>query len=526
MDRRTLITAALALPVLTACGRGTGGQPAGGAAGLVLGDAVEPETLHPLATMYGFHQKICEGLYAVTADGGITPLLADGTPTVDSTGARWRVRVAAGHRFSSGAEVTPQDVAATYRAILDPRVGSQLADYFTMLRQVDVDGDEVVFVLAEPYAGLDRLLTVGVPPAAMVDGPVDRSSLARQPVGSGPYQLVSWTSGQSLVLEPNPHYRSRPQVERVTVAFATDQNVLMQRASAGELDGAQVAPVLAQTFSGRRGWTVWASPSADFRAITFPRNHPALRDRRVRRALNMAVDRQQMVDGILRGYGAAASTPFTPAQGDLYEPSAVFAHDPAVAGRLLDEAGWVMDADGTRARDGRRFTLTVMYFPDDLLRRDLAVAFAADMKKIGVDVAVDAVGRAQFGPRVPDDAALFGGGDMPYHPDQHVSSLLDGQWAAFDPKAPYRNPSGYRNEAVDALLARGRRTDGAERAQAYRQIQSQWMDDPAMVVLVALQHTYIARGLDGWQGYSAAVEPHEHGAAWGPWWNLDQWTRR
>src|SRR5690606_9389737 len=140
----------------------------------------------------------------------------------------------------------------------------------------------------------------------------------------------------------NPDHHPVAEVDRLVITFVSDQNAILQRAAAGEIDGAQLAPALARTFTDRPEWTVWSNPSADFRAIAFPRTNPAFDDVRVRQALNLAVDRQQMVDGILFGYGTAASTPFSSAQGDVFNPDAVFAYDPDRAGQLLDEAGWTL----------------------------------------------------------------------------------------------------------------------------------------------------------------------------------------
>ncbi|MGD7706076.1 ABC transporter substrate-binding protein [Microlunatus sp. Y2014] len=460
------------------------------------------------------------------ADRGrrIEPELATALPTRDESGTSWTVTVAADRPYADGTVVTAEDVAATYRAILDPAVGSPLATQFAMLREVVTDGEQVEFRLAEPYAGFDRLLTVGIAPAAVVGEPLETSPLTRSPMGAGPYQLEQWRPGESMVLTANPHHPAKPYVDRIVISFVADQNAILQRAAAGSIDGAQLAPVLARTFERREGWQVWANPSADFRAITFPRNDPAYADPRVRRALNLAVDRQRMVDGILFGHGSPAHTPFSADQGDVFDAGSVFDHDPERAGRLLTEAGWIPAGEGIRHKGGVELGLTVMYFANDVLRRDLAVAFAADLADIGVRVEVEAVTRSAVKQRIPDDGLVFGGGDMPYHPDQHVSALLDGRYATFDPGAPYRNPSDYANAEVDELLREGRTaTDADSRTGAYRRLQQVYVTDPAMVTLVTLRHTYVIRDAEAWDGLEPVLEPHEHGVAWGPWWNVERW---
>ena len=93
--------------------------------------------------------------------------------------------------------------------------------------------------------------------------------------------------------------------------------------------------------------------------------------------MNLAVDRQGMITSVLGGRGRPASTPVAGVYGAVYDPSAVFAHDPAAAEKMLDDAGWVKGADGVRVKAGRRAAFTVAYRPTDLVRRDLATAFAA-----------------------------------------------------------------------------------------------------------------------------------------------------
>lgn len=528
--RIRLFVPLLAIALMVAsCSNPNPADPADRSSGpdqLVLAEGMEPTSLSPLATTYGLAAKFYDGLVALTAEGTVTPDLADGPVRSNDDATQWEATLRKDVTFSDGRAVTADDVAATYRAILDPDTASPLAGTFTMLDRVEADGDTVVFTLSKPYQGFDLLLSVGIAPAGLVSGPVDESALTRAPVGSGPYVLSEWQAGQSMTLTANPDHTPRAEIERVVITFISDQNAILQRAATGEIDGAQLAPALAQTFTDRPGWTVWTNPSADFRAITFPRNDPTFADPRVRRALNLAVNRHQMVDGILFGYGAAASTPFSAGQGEAFNPDTVFAHDPDRAGQLLDEAGWPLE-DGVRTKDGQPLTFTVMYFPEDVLRRDLAVAFASDMATIGVTVTVEAVDRPAFTPRIPNDAAMIGGGDMPYHLDQHISALLDGQFATFDPGAPYRNPSGYQNPTVDELLETARTSnDPTTRIEAYREVQATYLTDPAMITLVTLEHTYIVRDVDAWTGLDHVLEPHEHGVSWGPWWNLEQWRRR
>ena len=120
--------------------------------------------------------------------------------------------------------------------------------------------------------------------------------------------------------------------------------------------------------------------SADYRTVTMPSHHPVTGDPAVRRATNLAVNRQGMIDALLAGRGVPASTP-VPAVLDSYvEPAAQFPYDPVEARRILDAAGWILGADGIRARDGQPARFTLMYSATDTVRKGLAQAVVSDAK--------------------------------------------------------------------------------------------------------------------------------------------------
>ncbi|MCC2323002.1 ABC transporter substrate-binding protein [Cellulomonas xiejunii] len=523
MGRVVAVAAVLGLAACAAPGEPAPDDPA---VTLRLAETSEYPSLNPLDAMFGITGKIYDGLYAVAADGTVAPDLAVGDPEPDASLTTWTVRLQDDVVFSDGSTLDAQDVAATYTTVVDPRYASPLASSFPFLVDVTaVDPTTVEFRLSEPYAAFPSTLTVGVAPAEALTGTVLDSPLNREPVGSGPYVLEQWQAGESLTLAASPTYRGEaPAVERVVVGFVLDENVRTQRLRSGDFDGAQLSPRAAQALEGVDGLTVVAHPSADYRAVTLPQSVPALADPAVRRALNLAVDREAMVEGILRGYGAPAATPFTVAQGDAFDPDVQYEHDTAQAAALLAEAGWAPGAGGVREKDGARLSFPLMYFAEDALRRDLALAVASDLAEVGVQVDVEAVDSAGAAAGMGSKAFVLGGGDQPYDPDTQVYTALHSSYAAYDPDDAYSNPSQYVQPEVDRLLDAARRsTDPDERAGMYRDVQQVLADDPPMITLVVLEHTYAARGLDGFDGVQEVVEPHEHGVAWGPWWNVETW---
>nr|WP_245325929.1 ABC transporter substrate-binding protein [Paeniglutamicibacter terrestris] len=520
---------------------GTGCAPVGSGIGgaksaepsLALLTAALPETLNPLA---GFDNngtgKINESLYTLTGTAEslpqITPLLAAAEPTVSPDARTWTVKLRSDVRFSDGTALDATDVVASYQAIMDPASASPILG--TLSNVVDVksmDSHTVEFTLREAQVSFKTAMLIGIAPSeSIVPGQrVENSVLNRAPIGTGPY-LVDSLDPARLVLKANPRYRDgEVALKRVIYEAAPDDNARAQRMLAGEFDGTVLPPRLAATFGTNPEFELVTATSADWRGLSLPADNPLTSDPRVRLALNLAVDRQSLIDGVLAGAGRAANT-FVPAEyGDAFDPSAVFAHDPQRAAGLLDEAGWLIGDDSMRSKNGRPAAFTLMYNPGDSLRRDLSLAFSAQMKLLGIDVPVEAATFEMAEPRAGTDAIMLGGGDTPYDVDTQLYKMLHSSYPSAG--AYYDNPSKFADSAMDKALEAGRTTlDETKRAAAYREVQRRYVENPSMVLLAFIDHTYIQRTSvsTAWQGTGTLLEPHDHGTTWGPWVKLGQWV--
>jgi peptide/nickel transport system substrate-binding protein len=480
---------------------------------LVLADPVEPTTLNPLLG-YGREgvSKLYDGLVEHRADGSVRPQLAVGAPTPAADGLSWTVKLRDDVKFADGTTFGPEDVVATYRTLLDPASGStERAAYPELAGVEQLDVRTVRFALAKPWAAFPHMLVLGILPSEALGVPLRDV----QPVGTGPYRLVDWRKGDRMVLEANASYfGGEPRIRKLTVVFVPDDNTRAQRMQAGEFDGTVLPPRLAASFGATNGMRVVTHRSADLRAITLPGGGPVTGDAAIRMALNHAVNRKGMVDNLLGGKGSPVSTPVPDTLPEFVETGARFEHDKAQAELLLDQAGWARGTDGVRARDGVPARFTLMYPIGDVVRADLATAFAADAKAVGIDVQLAGLSWEAVTPRLGVDALLHGAG-TPFDPDLMTYQPLH-----------TGNPWGYSNPEVDAALDTGRSLlDPAQRAAAYKQFQRAYAAAPGMVVLASVQHTYVMR--ENWNGYQEVVDPYAHGAlSWGPWWNLEKWTPR
>lgn len=525
------------LLVLTACAPATPASTADGSPpdSLALLTAALPETLNPLA---GFDNngtgKVNESLFTLQGTSDklprIVPLLAAAEPEISADARTWKVALRDDVSFSDGSAFDADDVVASYRAILDPASASPISGTLSNLESVKaLDKLTVEFRLHESQVSFKTALLIGIAPSESITEHqlVEESALNRTPIGTGPYVVDSFNASR-LVLSANPDFRDgEPALKKVTYEAAPDDNARAQRMTGGGFDGTVLPPRLAATFGANPDFELVKATSADWRGLSLPADNPLTNDPAVRLALNLGVDRQELIDGVLAGAGRPAHTFVPPEYGDAYEPEAVFAFDPARAADLLTQAGWLPGPDSMRSKDGKPAAFTLMYNPGDLLRRDLSLAFSAQMQKLGIDVAVEAATFDQAEPRIGTDALMLGGGDTPYDVDTQVYKMLHSSYPAAG--AYYDNPSKFDDPAMDKALEQGRTSsDPAKRAAAYRSVQSLYVTEPSMVLLAFIDHSYVQRTStsQAWQGTGTLLEPHDHGTAWGPWVKIGQWVQR
>ncbi|MCH0541441.1 ABC transporter substrate-binding protein [Streptomyces sp. MUM 203J] len=522
---RGLAAAALAFALAgsaAACSKPGGADSGGkGVDTVTVGIAYEPETLSPLLG-YGRegNSKIFDGLLAHDPDGRLTPALATALPEVSPDGLTYTYTLRTGVTFSDGSPFTAEDVVFTYRTILDPKTNNPARTELDALKDVRADGDHtVVFTLKYPYAPFAERTVHAIAPARIAGGQdVNSGSFTAEPVGTGPYVLVDWSKGEKLTFKANPRYwGGEPRVKRLTMAIVKDDDIRATRLRAGDLDGAVLPPNLARTFANDPGRKTYTARTYDYRNVTLPTHNPVAGDTAVRRALDLAVDRQAMVDGILDGAGKPAYGP-VPTDSEWFTRGTERRHDLSAARRILDEAGWKPGRDGIRVKGGVRAAFPLWYLSGDKLRQDHALAYASDAKKAGIEITTQAGTWEVIEPRMKQDAVLAGGGapgdpDFDQYPLLHSSLAGDG----------FNNMARYTDPAVDKALEDGRRTnDRAARKAAYDTVQRALVKNPGYTFLTHIDHLYVVA--DRWDGLTTQVEPHDHGLASGPWWNVEDWA--
>ncbi|GGP35542.1 ABC transporter substrate-binding protein [Streptomyces abikoensis] len=504
-----------------ACSAPGGGDKAGkGRDELVVGLANEPETLSPLLG-YGKdgNSKIFDGLLRRDSAMKLEPALAAELPKVTDDGRTYTYKLRKGVTFSDGKPFSAGDVVFTYRTILDEKTNNAAKGELAAIDKVTAAGDDtVVFALKYPYAPFaERTVLPIVPEHAAKGQDVNTGSFNTAPIGTGPYVLTGWSKGEKLTFKANPAYwGGEPKVKKLTMAIIKDDDVRATRLRSGDLDGAILPPNLVKGFKGDKSKVTLTARTTDFRGVTLPTANKVTGDVAVRRALDLAVDRDAMVDKLLEGAGRAGYGP-VPTDSEWFAKGTERPHDLDKAKKLLDDAGWKPGGDGIREKDGQRAAFTLWFPAGDKLREEHALAFASDAKKAGVDVKVQSGTWEVIEPRMKEDAVLAGGGN-PADPDFDLYNLLHSSLALDG----FNNMAAYSDPAVDKALEEGRRGgDKATRKAAYDAVQRGLADNPGYVFLTHVDHLYVMNG--DRKGLTTQVEPHDHGLGAGPWWNVEDW---
>ncbi|RFU84594.1 ABC transporter substrate-binding protein [Streptomyces triticagri] len=514
--------AAAALAVTAAACSAPGGDSGsdGAKTSAVVGIAYEPDSLSPLLG-YGKdgNSKIFDGLLTHDGDMKLKPALATELPKISDDGRTYTYKLRKDVEFSDGEPLTADDVVFTYETILDKKTNNPSKTELDAVESVEAkDEQTVVFHLDYPYAPFAERTVLPIAPKHIAGKQnVNTGAFTTKPVGTGPYKLVKWSKGEKLTFKANPHYwGGAPKVKDFTMAIIKDDDVRATRLRSGDLDGAILPPNLARTFTEDSDKQTLAAKSFDYRVVTLPTGNKVAGDTDVRRALDIAVDRKAMVDSILYGAGKAAYGP-VPTDSEWFTKGTERRHDLEKAEQILDDAGWKKGSDGIRRKNGIKASFPLWYLSGDKLRQDHALAYASDAKKAGIQIKVQAGTWEVIQPRMKSDAVLAGGG-APADPDFDQYTLLKSDLAGDG----FNNMAHYDNPAVDKDLDKARRTDDrAARKSAYDSIQRALVKNPGYTFLTHIDHAYVVDKKYG--ELSTQVEPHDHGFATGPWWNVEDW---
>jgi len=382
-----------------------------------------------------------------------------------------------GVKWHDGAPFTAADVMFTYRTYVDPETPTAYAeDYLQVVRAEAPDDYTFRVTYAEPYAPALMSWGVSIHPKHLLEGvKLAESPLARHPIGTGPYVFKRWDPREKLVLEANPDYfEGAPWIKRVVYRIIPDQSTMFLELKSGSLDFMGLTPLQydrqTESTAFKRRYNKYRYLAFGYTYLGYNLRRPLFQDVRVRQALAHAIDKQEIVDGVLLGYGQAATGPYKPDTW-VYNPNVMrYSYDPKLAKALLAEAGWEdRDDDGLLDKDGKPFTFTIITNQGNDLRSKSGEIIQRRLREVGIDVKLRILEWASFLNEFvfpgDFDAVILGWTGGP-EPDQYDI------WHSSKTAPRQLNFIAYSNSEVDALLERGRRIfDQDERKKIYDRLQ-------------------------------------------------------
>lgn len=369
--------------------------------------------------------------------------------------------------WHDGTPTTAADVVWTLERALDPATAYPRArDLAGVAQVVGVDSLTVAirFVRTQPIFP-DVLTDLAILPQRHFagGGNLRAQPFNAHPVGNGPFEFVEYRPNQRWVFrraEGFPTALGRPRIERFVVVVVDEAATKLAALTSGELDFAGINPAHASFVRRDPRLRVVDYPVQFTNALLWNLRREPFDDRRMRRALTLALDRSLLVDAFVYGFGVLADGPVSPDHPWFEEPERV-PYDVEEARRLLDEMGWMRRGGEIRSRDGRplSFTLLTVGSADNALEQMIQ----AQLREVGVDVRIRQLELATFlsvaqgADRDFDALVTLIPGDLSLG---HVAALFGS-----DDPGPLAY-AGYRNAAFDAAVRQAGRAESAAGLEA------------------------------------------------------------
>lgn len=452
---------------------------------IVIGSIGDASNLIPLlASDSASHEiagQIYNGLVRYDKNLNLEGELAESWD-VSSDGLVITFHLRKGVKWHDGAEFTADDVMYTYKVTIDPKTPTAYSGDFLMVKKAEVV-DKYTFraTYAKPFAPALASWGAAVLPMHLLEGKdIAASELARNPVGTGPYKFVEWKTGERIVLTANPDYwEGKPYIERYIYRIIPDQATLFLELKSRGIDYMGLTPL---QFARQTEFPEFKKSFNKYRYLSFAYTYlgynlknQLFADKRVRKAISYAVDKQELVDGVLLGLGKAATGPYKPGTWAYNDKVERYDFNPQKAKDLLAEAGWRdTNGDGVLDKDGKPFEFTIMTNQGNESRAKTVEIIQKRLREIGIAVKPRVMEWAAFLTMIDkkDFEAVVLGWTIGQDPD-----LYD-IWHSSKIQPKELNFIAYKNQEVDELLVKARENfDQKERKKYYDRIQEVLADD-------------------------------------------------
>jgi peptide/nickel transport system substrate-binding protein len=423
-------------------------------------------------------------------------------------------------KWHDGHPFLAEDVKFTYESIINPDVPTPYSGDFKIIKRLEVVDDYTVKVIyKEPFAPGISSWIMPITPKHILEGEdLLTTPFRRDPIGTGPYKFRRWKTGERIDLVSNEEYfEHRPYIDRYIYRVIPDLATMFLELQTLGIDSMGLTPL---QFTKQTNYSFFKNKFKTFKYPSFGYTYMAynlkddkFKEKIVRQALNYAVDKEEIIEGVLLGQGRVCTGQFVPESWAYNKDVRPYPFNPEKAKAMLKEAGWQdRDNDGWLDKDGKRFEYTLLTNQGNEMRRMTAEIIQSRLKDIGIKVNIRilewSVFINEFVNKKRFEAIILGWG-LGREPDCydifHSSKTRPGEF----------NFISYENPEIDRLLIEGRRTfDREKRKKVYHKIHEILYDDePYMFLYIPDSLVAVHRRFEG-------VEPSPIGIGYNfiDWW--------
>jgi peptide/nickel transport system substrate-binding protein len=415
--------------------------------------------------------------------------------------------------WQDGEPFTAYDVMYTYKVIVDPRTPTAYSGDFQLVKSAQVVDDYTFRVTYDkPFAPALISWGTSILPRHLLEGKdITTSPLIRKPVGTGPYTFKEWIPGDRVVLLANGRYfEGKPYITRRISRIIPDSATMFLELKQYAIDMMGLTPLqfMKQTnYAGfNREFNKYRYLSFSYVYLGYNLKHQFFRDKRVRQAMSYAIDKKEIIDGILLGQGVEATGPYKPDTW-AYNPHVKrYDYNKEKALELLKEAGFQKANDGSLTKDGKPFEFTVLVNQGNEVRIRCAELLQRRLAEIGVSMKIRVIEWASFINEFIDKRnfeAVLLGWTIPNDPDIYDI------WHSSKQGPKELNFISFENSEVDDLLVKARHTmDREERKRYYFRIQEILAEEqPYTWLFVPYTNLVVHKRIKG-------IEPGPAGVMW------------
>jgi peptide/nickel transport system substrate-binding protein len=463
---------------------------------MVAGSISDAITLVPILASDSASSDICgmvfNGLVKYDKEINIVGDLAESWD-IEEGGLVIVFKLRKGVKWHDGMPFTSTDVIFTYKRLIDPNVKTPYSSDFERVKSIEAPDEYTVKVTyKEPFSpALSSWGMWMMPEHLLKDEDLNKTAFSRHPVGTGPYKFKAWKTGEKIELVSNHEYfEGRPYIDRYVYRIIPDEATMFLEVETEGVDLSLLSPLQFTRQTGnsffKSHYNKFRYPGFGYTYMGYNLSDPKFSDRRVRQAIDYAVDKNKIINAIFFGLAKVTTGPFVMDSWAYNRDVKGRPYDAAKAKALLKEAGWEdQDGDGWLEKDGKEFEFTLLVNQGNDERLRCSQMIQKYLKDVGIRMKIrvlewsalinDFINKRRF------EAVLMGwflSRDPDCYDIWHSSRTKEGEF----------NFIGYSNEEVDRLLEEGRRTfDQTRRAQLYHTIHSLIHEDEPCLFLYSAE---------------------------------------